>query len=175
VKPNGIHTKREFEMAQEPEERPKTDKEIEEDFLAAIIRAKPQESPEDLGEILASIRGKAREAGRDIPVGGMGGVPIGAEQDVLSAAVDAAMSARPQVAPTASTFVFSDDVMRAVNDIARLQANDVSQAITPTEKETSAAVAKAIGTYRLLLAEVASGGVVLVRRRNRSTYAVNLK
>jgi len=95
------------------------------------------------------------------------------EQGVLSA-LEGEIGEQPRSTSRASTFDFSDAAMRAVNDIARFQAN-VSQTSTPTEEETAAAVAKAIGTYRLLLEEVASGGVVLVRRRNRSTYAVNLK
>jgi len=93
------------------------------------------------------------------------------EQEALSAAKEAVSG----VALAASVFAFSDDVMRAVNDIARLQENVSQKKYTSTEQETAAAVAKAIGTYRLLLTEVASGGIVLVRRRNRSTYAVNLK
>jgi hypothetical protein len=76
-----------------------------------------------------------------------------------------------------SMFDFSEGAMRAVNEIVRLRWDifGVSQKTSPTEEEKAAAVAKALGTYRLLLSEVASGGIVLVRRRNRATYAVNLR
>jgi len=76
-----------------------------------------------------------------------------------------------------STFDFSEGAMRVVNEIVRLRWDmfGVSQKSPPTDEERATAVAKALGTYRLLLSEVASGGIVLVRRRNRATFAVNLR